>query len=259
MKSPVEKASPLGGIKNLLFVLVAAGSGSRFGAETQKQFLYLKKKEIFQYSLDLFLNFDKSHKRFHNRTVLVLPQERLADFKKKYRRYRNELKNGGLLLVSGGIARSISVYNGIHAGLEENNFLVVVHDAARPLLTENQLKSFLDKLFHLPRGALLLSGRWARDTIVESNGQKNKIVKVLNRNQIFLAETPQGFYKEDYQKVLQKIGISSKNSIKLAGLTDESSLYLENKNRVIPFVMPGDNPKITFKEDMLYFKQALKR
>lgn len=235
---------------SIAWVIVAAGSGSRFGSGSSKQFLRLNGKEVFQHSLDLFLEQINKSPAGKCTIVLVLPQNKIQAFPRKYPKYNKFIKKVLLCLVPGGKSRAESVFNGIDHIKNYGLKYVIVHDAARPLINSEVLELFLQKLAKISKGTLLLAGHWARDTILWSTSDNQRITKILVRDRVFQAETPQGFFIDDYLDAKRKISSPQWRGAAFSLYTDESSMFLALKKRVNPFTLTCENSKITFPEDL---------
>src|SRR5450755_3321833 len=101
----------------IIALIVAAGRGERLGAGRPKAFVEVAGRPMFQWSVDALRGVDGI-----DRIVLALPQGTRAPV--------------GVIAVDGGAARSDSVRRALAAaGPGGAGDVVVVHDAARPLLT----------------------------------------------------------------------------------------------------------------------------
>ena len=86
-------------------IIVAAGSGKRFGGETPKQFLQILGKPLLIYTLDCFENCSAI-----NEIILVLASDEIEAFSKKISKYKlNKITK----IIAGGKSRSESVFNGL--------------------------------------------------------------------------------------------------------------------------------------------------
>lgn len=241
----------------LYAVIVAGGQGLRFGSTRPKQFMRIHERDLFQYSLDAFLQaFSEFEASWSAKVLLVLPFMDKEKFFEYYPSYEYFSKRGLLQLSAGGESRAESVRNGIldiydlHPG-DEDNHLIMVHDAARPLFDHREIYKYWMNLQGITPGQLLLAGRWSRDTVLQSTEARSKLLKILRRNEIFLAETPQGFYLKDYLFAMQQ------NQEALDQFTDESSLFLETGMEVLPYAVDGPNIKITYRHDFEIAKMYL--
>ncbi len=204
-------------------VILAAGEGKRLGL--RKQFIELHGKPLFMYSVEKAL-------KIFDEVILVLPKDVLLSVS-----VPSEVKK-----VEGGKERQDSVLNGI---LETEAEVVVVHDAARPLATEemfrevSNLGDYDGKIVAVP----------SRDTLKEVSSET--ILKTIDRTHIWLAQTPQGFRR----KVLIECHFRARNEGFYG--TDDASL-LERYGHKVGVVMGSYwNVKLTYKEDIPFIERLL--
>ncbi len=272
-------------------ILVAGGKGVRAGLEKPKQFALIDGKELFQYPLDQFLYLTQKNTQenyFFDRVVLVMAEDYVLSFASDYPKYQRYLESGVLHVCAGGRSRAESVSLGIDAAmdaLQTEQIILWVHDAARALMDSKTLKSLRDKIFLFyhdldikgneyqtqsvlkvsgqtkwPFGlkdTLFLTGQWAKDTIVAADSEHKEIVQTLDRNHIFIAQTPQIFCAADY--IALKNELVSVDPKIWTQLTDESSLFMKGKKRVVPLSISSLNPKVTFAEDLCLVEKMITR
>ena len=120
---------------NVAAVLLAAGKGTRIGAE--KQFLLIKGKPVFLYSLEKFVTHPKVKK-----VIVVVPSKKISYVEhivsKKIKRGLKKIK-----IIKGGQTRQSSTFEALKF-LERGGHIsgnVVIHDAARPLITSSMITS----------------------------------------------------------------------------------------------------------------------
>ncbi|WP_028309173.1 2-C-methyl-D-erythritol 4-phosphate cytidylyltransferase [Desulfitibacter alkalitolerans] len=221
-------------------IVVAAGSGKRMGAETKKQYLLLDNKPLFIHTLEVM---EKQGKI--TGIILVVPPTDLHLCKELIKEY--SIKKV-LYVVSGGDTRGASVYSGLQAVPEDSEF-VVVHDGARPFLSQKVLEKVLEAA--ILEGAAIAAVP-VKDTIKQIN-PGGLVQKTLDRSSLWTVQTPQAFRKdlllECYKKAIED---------NLQG-TDDASL-LEAYGYPVTVVM-GDyrNMKITTKEDLVFAEYHLKQ
>lgn len=214
-------------------VIVAAGRGGRFGGDLPKAFVLLAGKPLYRYSLEIF----KAHPGI-SEIILVIPPD--------YEMIQKQRLPFGLKVVIGGAARQDSVLNGVNA-LSADIDAVLVHDAARPFLTSE----IIDRLLAaLERGKEGIAAVPVTDTIKQGEG--TKVVKTVNRRNLWRAQTPQAFRVETLQKALR---CSEEGG--WVG-TDEASLVERCGGEVE--LIQGDslNIKITTPQDLLFAESVLK-
>ena len=208
-------------------IILAAGSGSRFGEK--KQFKQLKGVELYKYSFNKFLNCSDI-----NEIILAVPENRLADIKMEIGSIKAD-KN--ILAVIGGSSRQESVKNSI-LSTSQHSDLVCIHDSARPFISQNLIKQSISACL-VNDGAIVAIPNY--DTI--KTCVRGYIEKTIDRNDVWMAQTPQVFWKS---KLLKAIDFSEKNNVKM---TDECSM-MESLNFQIAVVKGNaNNFKITSPED----------
>lgn len=183
-------------------VIPAAGSGTRFGGE--KQFEVLNGKPLWSYTLEPFIK-----SKLIDELILVLPEEAILNIKSS-KDYSLFSKKKDLKLVSGGLKRKDSVLNGL-LSTKEANELVCIHDVARPLIKQSLIERSINECKNYDGCILALP---STDTVKFVN--KHVVQKTINRNKVWLTQTPQVFWKNQLLKAYNK------NSA--LDITDESTL-----------------------------------
>ena len=188
-------------------IIPAGGKGKRGGTETPKQYLRFHGKELIVCTLEVF-----QKNNFVNEIIIAAEPayfSLLKEIKEKFRLTKISK------IVEGGVERQDSVYNALKAIKADDNDLVAVHDAARPLLPENILTNAIKTAKE--KGNALVCVK-ARDTLLKGD----KIVKeYVDRTEMYYVQTPQIFRYEDLMKAMKKA--YEKNFIG----TDESMLIKE--------------------------------
>ncbi len=159
-------------------IIAAGGRGTRFGGDRPKQLLTLAGRPILQRSIDAFARSPLVHD-----IVVALPSDlllALPDFLRS--------TDARLEVVEGGARRQESVANAFSrvAGRAD---LVVVHDAARPLVSVDLIRRTIEAAAET--GAAIAAVR-AHDTIKRGD-RSGLVTATLPRDEIFLAQTPQAF------------------------------------------------------------------
>jgi 2-C-methyl-D-erythritol 4-phosphate cytidylyltransferase len=173
-------------------ILPAGGKGLRAGGSEPKQFLPLGSgRPMLAYSVEAFSRLERVKS-----IVLVLPPERMAAFAALSAAYPK------LKLVEGGAERWMSVRNGYRV-LDPDLPYVLIHDVARPFVTEAVIRRCLEALdaavsaSQVPASAAKASATCviaalpASDTVKEVAG--DVIAKTLDRSRLILVQTPQVF------------------------------------------------------------------
>lgn len=168
-------------------IVLAAGSGQRLGGWVPKQFLELAGKPLFCHCLDVF----ESSPAIGS-VVLVAPS---VPFDWQGRRYSKVRA-----VVVGGQTRSQSVELGL-AALPEGTEVVLVHDAARPLVNVDLIESLIQALAPPFDGAV--PGVPLEDAI-KKVGADGEIQAGLSRDRVWRVQTPQAFFRQPLEISLRK-------------------------------------------------------
>ncbi len=214
------------------FVIIAAGGkGVRFQGDIPKQLLPLKGRTVLAWTLQPFLRLREideiiiayPHDEDHSQYEEILKQENVSRYS----------------LVKGGDTRYQSVRNAFESiNNPSKNDLVLIHDAARPLLPLTLLKMLMETAVQKGSAVPVVP---LQETVKEVTG--NEIIKTIRRENLFTAQTPQVFQ----YRVLKAAYAVVENS---TDLTDEAILV--EKAGVSVSVVKGErkNLKITEREDL---------
>jgi 2-C-methyl-D-erythritol 4-phosphate cytidylyltransferase/2-C-methyl-D-erythritol 2,4-cyclodiphosphate synthase len=206
-------------------IIAAGGRGTRFGAAAPKQLLALAGVPILQRSLDALLG----HPRISD-VVVAVPADVAADPPPYLRR-----SDGRLTVVEGGARRQDSVAQAF-ARVSPRAEIVVIHDAARPLVTSELIDRTIAAA---AEGGAAIAAVRATDTVKRGDGA-GYVVETLPRDEVFLVQTPQAFRVAVLRDALAIVGDA----------TDEASLAERAGHRVR--LVEGDprNVKITAPADL---------
>ena len=164
-------------------LIVAAGSGKRFGEK--KQFAYLRAKPVLEWTLERF----EAHPEV-DAVVLVLPDE--EDLKHYRMRYAKILD-----IVRGGERRQDSVWQGFRLLSASAPEIVLVHDGARPLVSADLISRVVAAARADGAAVPVLA---LEDTIKEV--RDGRVAGTVDRTFLVRAQTPQGFRYEILKKAL---------------------------------------------------------
>jgi 2-C-methyl-D-erythritol 4-phosphate cytidylyltransferase / 2-C-methyl-D-erythritol 2,4-cyclodiphosphate synthase len=167
---------------SLIALVVAAGRGTRLGGETPKQYLKVAGKPIIRYSLEALAR----HSGVDRVRVVYNPADRDL--------YDAAVTGLDLLPpVAGGAARQDSVRLGLESLEATAPDNVLIHDAARPFIGPSLISGVVGSL---DRWRAAVPAIPIPDTV--KRVPRLKIVReTLDRNQLFRAQTPQGFRYAD--------------------------------------------------------------
>lgn len=219
-------------------VIPAAGVGARMAADRPKQYLQLGGRTILEHSLDCFLD----HLSLKGLVVSIAADDPFWPGLACARDPR-------IQRAAGGRERADSVLNALlllHAQGAADDDWVLVHDAARPNLSRDDLDRLLLELADDPVGGLLAVP--ARDTLkrADANG---RVEATVDRSTIWQAYTPQMFRLGALHRALADSLVAD------VAITDEASA-IEWSGQA-PRLIEGrsDNIKVTRPEDLEWLRQ----
>lgn len=206
-------------------VIPAGGKGVRLGG-IKKQFLRVGSKTILERVVTTFLKTN-----FFEKIIVCLPSENLN--------YSGFSVYPSVSVIAGGDSRSHSVFNGVCALNLKDDDLVLIHDAARPLVDKELIERVLNAL---KKNEVVVPVVSLADTIREVEG--NKVVQTLDRSRLVGTQTPQGFTGHVLKKIYQKKEDLSDQ------ITDEA--FLAEKKGFAIYTVAGDsmNLKVTTEADL---------
>lgn len=207
-------------------LIVAAGSGTRFGGEVPKQYLPLGGRPVLRHSIETFL----AHPGISDVRVVISPEHRSL--------YDGAVSGLRVMApVMGGASRQESVRNGLESLAEAKPERVLIHDAARPLLTAAIIDRTLMTL-HDASGAIVAVP--VTDTL--KRARNDIVAETVERTGLWRAQTPQGFR---YGEIL-----AAHRRAAGASLTDDAAVA-EAAGLPVRLVMGADdNFKITTSDDL---------
>lgn len=220
-------------------IIVAAGSGTRFGGEKPKQFLEIGGKPLLIHTLEKFENCPQI-----NEIVLVLASNQLINYRNIATKYRLRKVSK---IVFGGKTRAESVFNGFKVIEAATAEIVSVHDGARPFVTCEEITATIEKAKETGAACLVAP---VTDTIKEV--RDGKIMRTIERTKLRRALTPQAFRFE----ILQK-GFANANLSEAA--TDECYLVERLGYEIAVVEGSARNIKITTPEDRELAELLLKQ
>lgn len=202
-------------------IIVAGGSGQRFGSKTPKQFLKIGGKEILEYSVQTFNNHPEI-----DEVIIVTHSDWVNHVRDKYTE---------CIITTGGDTRQKSVTNGLKICNEKYKF-VLIHDAARPFVTSKIIQDCIDQLKEFQVVVPVLN---PPDSLIKF---ENNSTTILDRTQIKIIQTPQCFH----------VDIINKSLFDHFSATDDFGLVLQAYPDISYTLIDGDenNFKITHQSDL---------
>jgi 2-C-methyl-D-erythritol 4-phosphate cytidylyltransferase/2-C-methyl-D-erythritol 2,4-cyclodiphosphate synthase len=205
-------------------IIAAGGRGLRFGGGSPKQLLMLGGRPILARSVDAFVACD-----LIGEIVVALPAD-VAAAPPDYLRDRGK----PLTIVDGGDRRRDSVANAF-ARVSDRADIVVVHDAARPLVNDDLIRRTVAAASGT--GAAIAAIQ-ARDTVKQIDGA-GAITATLPRERIYLAQTPQAFRVAVLRAALRMSGDATDEAM-LAEQAGHVVRVVDGDPRNIKITTPGD-------------------
>lgn len=207
-------------------IILAAGNGTRMKANKSKLLLEINGKTVIERTVNTFSNIADID------DIIVVVRETDIPL------YENVLSKYNISYCIGGSTRQESVSNAVET--VDNADMLIIHDGARPLVTENEISNTLRVAQE--KGAAAVGVR-VKDTIkvVDKN---NKIIDTPERSSLIAIQTPQIFKFDKYIEAMKLAKEQGKD------FTDDCKL-LENAGEDV-FVVDGEytNIKITTPEDI---------
>jgi 2-C-methyl-D-erythritol 4-phosphate cytidylyltransferase len=218
-------------------IILASGTGERFGAALPKQFIEIAGKTVLERAVRAFEN----HPLIFDITVVVTPE---------YKELAAEiLEHSGFLkvraILKGGATRRESSYIGVMS-LDDEEANVLIHDCARPFVSAQLIENCAKALETHNAVNVAIN---ATDTLFEADDD-GFIKSIPKRKYFFRAQTPQCFKKSLIKKAHELAKNDTENDA-----TDDCTLvlkYAEKLDFARVFILLGDekNIKITHSDDI---------
>ncbi len=237
-------------------IIVGAGSGERLGTPGPKALVELAGRPLLAWSVEAF-----SRARSVEDAVIVAPPGRVQEMADAARDgllaagvepESTEWSSLRFAVVPGGDTRSASVASGL-AGIADQAKLVVIHDAARPLVAAELIDELVAQLVARIEAAGVIAAAPLTDTVKRAReprptrgdvAQGEPIVaETVSRAHLWAAQTPQVFRARDLRAA---VGTETQ----LAGATDEAMLVEQAGGVVLIHPSGPENLKVTTPHDL---------
>lgn len=224
-------------------VILAGGSGSRFGNDIPKQFLKVNNKTILEYSIEAF-----EYHSLIDGIILVIKNDYISLTKEiicqnGYKKIKH--------IVPGGKERYKSSISAIEACKNDDDILLF-HDCARPLVNERIISDCIAAMSRYNAVTVAVN---TSDTIYISSSD-GRITSIPCRSTLRNAQTPQCFR-------LSTIRSAYSNALRDTSFqpTDDCSVVFRYLPDEPIYIVEGDssNIKITYKEDLIIMSQILNK
>ena len=223
-------------------IVLAAGQGKRMHSKVQKQFLEIQGYPVLYYSLRCF-----QESPLIQDIILVTGEESISYCKEEI------VQKYGFTKVSAVIPGGKERYDSVYAGLCEckDCEYVLIHDGARPFVTEEILKRGLQKVKET--GACVI-GMPSKDTVKLSD-EEGYVKETPNRKCVWTIQTPQIFsyslIREAHDSIRQK---------DMSKITDDAMVVEQETGAKVALAEGSyQNIKITTPEDLDVAEVFLKK
>jgi 2-C-methyl-D-erythritol 4-phosphate cytidylyltransferase len=222
-------------------IIVAAGSGQRFGGDIPKQFIQIAGKPIIIHTIEKF-----QACRTVDAIVLVLSAEARQRFDGLAGLHRKYGLNKLARVVVGGLTRAESVLNALSVLDGQDDDLVAVHDGVRPCVTVKEVERTYERAVDV--GAACLVG----DVVDTIKAVEDEEIKgTIDRRTLRRALTPQVFRFELLTRAFEQ-------KVNWADVTDECYLVERLGERIAAVDGSARNIKITRPEDVILAEAYLR-
>lgn len=214
-------------------IILAGGKGKRMNSSISKQFIEIKGKPIIYYTIKKF----NDNKKIDN-IVVVLSQEEIEYFKE------NILKKYDLKvdkIVIGGAERQDSVYNGLKSLENTETDIVLIHDGARPFISDRIIE---DGIKYATIYGACAPGVMPKDTI-KIKAKSNFSIDTPNREMLVAIQTPQVFKFREILECHEKVKMDK------VVVTDDTMVVERYGSKVYLYDGEYTNIKVTTPEDLI--------
>ena len=222
-------------------LILAGGVGSRAGEKIPKQFVEVDGKPVIIYTLEKF-----SKCKMIDQIYVVC----LESWKKSLENYINQFRIEKVAeIVDGGENGLLSVKNGLDAmNASGENSLVMIHDGVRPFV---DVKSIEENIKIAAKYGVAVTTVDLVETLVycEDDVYSDKII---SRDHLKRVMTPQTFRYGDLKKLYQTDLLNAQET------PSTFALYMKSGKAIYCSKGSEKNIKLTYPEDILYFKKMFK-
>lgn len=227
-------------------LILSGGTGSRLGADIPKQYIETEGKMIISYCLETI----SRHNGIDAIQIVADTawQDVIADDMKKNpqeQKWKDKFKG----FSKPGENRQLSIYSGLHDVMQyaEGTDIVIVHDAARPLVSESMLSACIEACTTHDGVLPVLP---MKDTVYLGDG--NRITSLLDRSAVYAGQAPEAFVLGKYYEANKRL--LPDKIIKINGSTEPAIMA-----GMDIAMIPGEesNFKITTRIDLERFAQQV--
>lgn len=213
-------------------IITAAGSSTRMGGDTKKEFLLINNKTVLEHAVLSFINTNK-----FNLFLITLPKDYIDKGKDLFKKFANKTK---FIFITGGETRQESVYKALKKIKNHSPETVLIHDGARPWIKEQNILEVFNAVIEHGAAVPVCTSINAMKLINE----KGFITEHLKRQKTVSAQTPQGFIYEKILSAHEKAKNDNNEYI------DDTEIYNKYSGKVFSVQGDPENIKITYKKDI---------
>lgn len=225
--------------ESIAAVIPAAGTGSRLGSKIPKPLVRIGSSPLFIRTVKRLM---KAYP--FSRVVLAVEPRSMSAMRGWIQRTRIR----GVEVVAGGETRAESVRNGVDR-LDGERY-VLIHDVARPFVGAEEVRELIRRV--KKDGACILALK-ATATVKEIDLRDRRICRTLDRNRIYLAQTPQAFRMDVLKAAYARHGR------RYARFTDEAGMVESAGGKVTVVEGSSLNIKITTPGDLAVARAIIRR
>lgn len=221
-------------------ILAAAGSGTRLGG-VSKPLMEICGKTAIEYSLEVF-------QRNEDVTRIIISTK-----KEDIPRYESIVRNRGfdkvVGIITGGATRTESVSKAFRSAFDDTvTDFVAIHDAARPLITDEMVSCAISEAKHY---GTAVCASLCPDTVKRA-GKSLFVTESVDRNGLYMIGTPQIF---SYDIYCTSLALCERDGFEA---TDDSSIVQNAGFKIRLCETSRDNIKLTYPGDVLIAEAILK-
>ena len=217
---------------NKTALILAAGFGNRMKASVPKQFLLLNNRPILMQTIMKFADFDE--------IVVVINESYFNFWDKLCAKYNFTVTH---TIVAGGKNRFNSVKNGL--SVVSDDCAIAIHDGVRPFVSKTLINKIINTVIEGGKNIGLVPTVPIKDSICINK----KEFQHIDRNNMFLIQTPQCFYSKSIKQAYQQKFQTS--------FTDDASVFMKNNGKIDAILGEETNIKITTQADLKIFSHLI--
>ena len=213
---------------SLAGIILASGSGERMKSTTPKQYFLINNISLLEINIEKFFSL-----HYLSLLVVVINKKHLKYYKDIKSKYKN------VFFIEGGISRQKSAFNALKFLKKYSFKYVMIHDAARPFISKQLIDNLYKKIQKVKTAVIPVLK--IQDSLKLC--EKNKVKNNINRENLYLTQTPQLFeYKTLYKAYLHYKKV-------LDNFTDDAQIFEKSDLNIHTITGDINNIKITTDKD----------